>query len=139
MKHFAESFHQSFLNAPISDEDGTEAINMLKSNEDNQEKKFNQSEEKSKRKELLIKALEDLNEREKNIFVKRCLNDPPSTLETLSKIYKVSRERIRQIEVRAFEKVKKIVLETAISESKEELYSENSENSEKKVTLPLEK
>ena len=127
------------LNAPISDEDGTEAINMLKSNEDNQEKKFNQSEEKSKRKELLIKALEDLNEREKNIFVKRCLNDPPSTLETLSKIYKVSRERIRQIEVRAFEKVKKIVLETAISESKEELYSENSENSEKKVTLPLEK
>ena len=75
------------LNAPISDEDGTEAINMLKSNEDNQEKKFNQSEEKSKRKELLIKALEDLNEREKNIFVKRCLNDPPSTLETLSKIY----------------------------------------------------
>ena len=116
------------LNAPISDEDGTEAINMLKSNEDNQEKKFNQSEEKSKRKELLIKALEDLNEREKNIFVKRCLNDPPSTLETLSKIYKVSRERIRQIEVRAFEKVKKIVLETAISESKEELYSENSEN-----------
>ena len=112
---------------------------MLKSNEDNQEKKFNQSEEKSKRKELLIKALEDLNEREKNIFVKRCLNDPPSTLETLSKIYKVSRERIRQIEVRAFEKVKKIVLETAISESKEELYSENSENSEKKVTLPLEK
>ena len=127
------------LNAPISDEDGTEAINMLKSNEDNQEKKFNQSEEKSKRKELLIKALEDLNEREKNIFVKRCLNDPPSTLETLSKTYKFSRERIRQIEVRAFEKVKKIVLETAISESKEELYSENSENSEKKVTLPLEK
>ena len=127
------------LNAPISDEDGTEAINMLKSNEDNQEKKFNQIEEKSKRKQLLIKALEDLNETEKNIFVKRCLNDPPSTLETLSKIYKVSRERIRQIEVRAFEKVKKIVLETAISESKEELYSENSENSEKKVTLPLEK
>ena len=52
-------------------------------------------------------------------FIKRCLNEPPSTLESLSKIYKVSRERIRQIEVRSFEKVKKIALETAINESKD--------------------
>ena len=62
--------------------------------------------------------MEDLNEREKNIFIKRCLNDPPSTLEILSKTYDVSRERIRQIEVRAFEKVKNMVLETAIEENK---------------------
>ena len=59
---------------------------------------------------------------EKDIFVKRCLNDPPSPLEKLSKFYKVSRERIRQIEVRSFEKVKKLILETAIAEGKESLY-----------------
>ena len=95
------------LNAPISYDDDTEAINMLESKEDNQEK------------ELLDKALKQLNPREKDIFIKRCLNEPPSTLETLSKIYKVSRERIRQIEVRSFEKVKKLALETAINESKD--------------------
>ena len=121
------------LNTPISEEDKTEAIDMLRSNEDTQEKKLGQLDEKSKRKELLIKALENLNNREKDIFVKRCLNDPPSTLEKLSKLYKVSRERIRQIEVRAFEKVKKLVLDNAIAESKESLYDE------KKLTLPLEK
>ena len=75
--------------------------------------------ENNKRKELLLKALKSLNEREKDVFIKRCLNDPPSTLEKLSKIYNVSRERIRQIEVRSFEKVKKMVLETAIEENKE--------------------
>ena len=121
------------LNSPISEGDKTEAIDMLKSNEDTQEKKLGQLDEKRKRKELLIKALKNLDNREKDIFVKRCLNDPTSTLEKLSKLYKVSRERIRQIEVRAFEKVKKLVLDTAIAESKESLYYE------KKLTLPLEK
>ena len=106
------------LNAPISRDDDTEAMNMLESKEDNQEKKLNKIDEHTKRKELLIKALKHLNEREKDIFIKRCLNDPPSTLEQLSKTYNVSRERIRQIEVRSFEKVKKIALETAIAESK---------------------
>ena len=66
-----------------------------------------------------MKALGNLNEREKDVFIKRCLDDPPSTLEKLSKIYNVSRERIRQIEVRSFEKVKKMVLEKAIEENKE--------------------
>ena len=89
--------------------------------DENQEIKLNQSDENMKRKELLIKALDNLNKREKDIFIKRCLDDPPSTLEKLSKIYNVSRERIRQIEVRGFEKVKKIVLETAIKENKETL------------------
>jgi len=78
----------------------------------------------------LLKALKSLNEREKDVFIKRCLNDPPSTLEKLSKIYNVSRERIRQIEVRSFEKVKKMVLETAIEENKEILIEK------KKNTLP---
>ena len=82
---------------------------------------LNKNDEAAKRKELMIKALDQLKEREKDIFIKRCLNDPPSTLEKLSKIYTISRERVRQIEVRAFEKVKKDVLETAIKESKEQI------------------
>jgi RNA polymerase sigma-32 factor len=106
------------LNAPISKDDKTEKINLLESYEENQENKLNKLDENKKRKELLLKALENLNEREKNIFIKRCLNDPPSTLETLSKTYNVSRERIRQIEVRGFEKVKNMVLETAIEGNK---------------------
>lgn len=107
------------LNVSISQDDDTEKINLLESNEENQENKLNKLDEKNKRKELLLKALKKLNDREKNIFIKRCLNDPHSTLEELSKTYNVSRERIRQIEVRSFEKVKNIVLETAIQENKE--------------------
>ena len=116
---------ESSLNAPISDDDKTEKINLLESKEENQENKLGKFDEKSKRKDLLLKALKALNEREKDIFIKRCLNDPPSTLETLSKIYKISRERIRQIEVRSFEKVKKAVLENAIIENKEVVNQKN--------------
>ena len=109
------------LNAPISDKDKTEKITLLEEKDDNQEMKLNMLDENNKRKELLMKALDNLNEREKNIFIKRCLDDPPSTLEKLSKLYNVSRERIRQIEVRSFEKVKKIILDRAIEENKENL------------------
>ena len=115
------------LNAPVSISDDTEKINLLESYEENQENKLNKKDENSKRKELLEKALEKLNDREKDIFIKRCLNDPPSTLDKLSKLYNISRERIRQIEVRAFEKVKTTALETAISENKETLI-ENKKN-----------
>ena len=107
------------LNSPISIDNETEKITLLKSNEENQENKLDKIDEKSKRKELLLKALKRLNEREKDIFIKRCLDDPPTTLEKLSKTYNVSRERIRQIEVRCFEKVKKMALEAAIEENKE--------------------
>tara|TARA_B100001123_G_scaffold440795_1_gene580629 strand:+ start:94 stop:1017 length:924 start_codon:yes stop_codon:yes gene_type:complete len=116
------------LNAPISNDDKTEKIAMLESNEENQEIKLNKIDEDSKKKELLLKALKNLKDREKDIFIKRCLNDPPETLEKLSKTYNVSRERIRQIEVRSFEKVKKTVLETAIKENKENLIEEKKNN-----------
>ena len=116
------------LNAPVSKEDSTEAINFLRSNEENQESKLNKSEESYTRKQLMIKALNQLNNREKDIFVKRCLNDPPETLKMLSERYKVSRERIRQIEVRAFEKVKKTVLKLAIAEGKTNTYEDKEIN-----------
>ena len=59
------------------------------------------------RRELLARAMEDLNERETHILTERKLKDDPVTLEDLSQEYGVSRERIRQIEVRAFEKLQK--------------------------------
>ena len=56
-----------------------------------------------------MKALDNLNERERQILVKRRLTDEPLTLEELSKFYGISRERVRQVEVRAFEKLRKVV------------------------------
>ena len=106
----------------------TEKITLLEEKGDSHETKLNKKDENNKRKELLVKALNGLNDREKDIFIKRCLNDPPSTLEKLSKIYNISRERIRQIEVRSFEKIKKTVLEIAITERKESLYHNKKKN-----------
>ena len=112
---------ETSLNAPISHDDDTEKITLLEEKGDSHETKLNKKDENNKRKELLVKALNGLNDREKDIFIKRCLDDPPATLEKLSKMYNVSRERIRQIEVRSFEKVKKKALEMAIEENKEVL------------------
>ncbi|MEM8569772.1 MAG: RNA polymerase sigma factor RpoH [Pseudomonadota bacterium] len=65
------------------------------------------------RQELLIEAMQSLNERERHILTERRLKDEPVTLEDLSQVYNVSRERIRQIEVRAFEKLQKKMRELA--------------------------
>ncbi len=74
---------------------------------------YEERDELEARRELLAQALEVLNEREKDILTQRRLADTPVTLEELSKQYKVSRERIRQIEVRAFEKLQKKMRELA--------------------------
>ncbi len=66
-----------------------------------------EAEEAQVRHEMLVEAMESLNEREKHILTERRLTDNPQTLEELSQVYDVSRERIRQIEVRAFEKLQK--------------------------------
>ena len=65
------------------------------------------------RKEMLTKAMDKLTDRERRVFEARKLQDDPMTLEDLSKEFDVSRERIRQIEVRAFEKVQKAVKNAA--------------------------
>jgi RNA polymerase sigma-32 factor len=62
---------------------------------------------------MLVQAMEDLNEREKHILTERRLTDDPKTLEELSQVYGVSRERVRQIEVRAFEKLQKAMMRLA--------------------------
>ena len=79
---------------------------MLTDERDNQETQFANNQEKNIRNKMMIEALEHLKLREKDIIIKRRLIDIPKTLEELSQEYKVSRERVRQIETRAFEKLR---------------------------------
>jgi RNA polymerase sigma-32 factor len=96
--------------APLrADSDSGEWQDWLVDESLNQEARLVESEELNQRKSFLAGALKELNEREREIFVARRLSEDPSTLEDLSTKYDVSRERIRQIEVRAFEKVQKAV------------------------------
>ena len=104
------------LNAPIG-EDGDEWQDWLVDKEMDQELKFAHKEEMDQRKNLLTDSIKILNDREKEILYARRLNDEPKTLENLSKKYKISRERIRQIENKAFEKVQKHMLNAARSKN----------------------
>ena len=107
---------ESSLNAQIG-EDGDEWQDWLTDKSMDQELKFAQKEEMDQRKDLLKDSIKILNDREKEILYARRLNDDPITLEDLSKKYKISRERIRQIENKAFEKVQKHMLNSARSKN----------------------
>ena len=95
------------LNSQINRNDGEEAEwqDMLSDDRDNQETQFMNNQEKNIRNKMMVEALEHLKLREKDIIIKRRLIDTPKTLEDLSQEYKISRERVRQIETRAFEKL----------------------------------
>ena len=97
------------LNAPPGVDGEGEWIDWLVDNEDNQEQRYAEDEELAQRRALIEDAMADLNERERTIFTERRINEAPKTLEELGQIYGVSRQRIRQIEVRAFEKVREAV------------------------------
>ena len=98
------------LNAPIREEgDSGEWQDWLVDDRDSQEKVLAESEEFDTRRKALSEALSVLNDRERRIFEARRLTDEPVTLEELAEEFGVSRERVRQIEVRAFEKVQKAV------------------------------
>ena len=98
------------LNAPIREEgDSGDWQDWLVDDSDSQEAVLAQSEELENRRSALSDALGVLNERERRIFEARRLIDDPVTLEDLAAEFGVSRERVRQIEVRAFEKVQKAV------------------------------
>ena len=103
------SGHDHSLNSPLSEENGGEWINWLVDEAGSHENDIINRDELLKRKEMLSKGLKDLNERERQILMKRRLTDDPLTLEELSKSYGISRERVRQVEVRAFEKLRKVV------------------------------
>ena len=104
------------LNSPIG-EDGDESQDWIVDNQMDQELKFAHQEEMEQRKGLLKDSIRFLNEREKEILYSRRLNDNPATLEELSKKFKISRERIRQIENKAFEKLQKHMLNSAKSKN----------------------
>ena len=104
------------LNAPIG-EDGDEWQDWVVDKDMDQELKFAQQEEIEQRKDLLSESIKILNDREKEILYSRRLADEPITLDDLSKKYKISRERIRQIENKAFEKLQKHMLNAARSKN----------------------
>ena len=104
------------LNAPIGEE-GDEWQDWVVDKDMDQELKFAQQEEIEQRKDLLSESIKILNDREKEILYSRRLADEPITLDDLSKKYKISRERIRQIENKAFEKLQKHMLNAARSKN----------------------
>jgi len=104
------------LNAPLRIDGDGEWQDWLVDEEADQETIFAESEELGKRRALLTAAMENLNERERHILQERRLKEDPTTLEDLSQVYGISRERVRQIEVRAFEKPQKAIRNAAIEE-----------------------
>ncbi len=104
------------LNKEIG-EDGEQWQDWLVDKAMDHELRFAQQEEMQQRKDLLQDSIKILNEREKEILYSRKLTDDPVTLEKLSKKYKISRERIRQIESKAFEKLQKHMLNSAKSKN----------------------
>ena len=95
------------LNAPVRADSEGEWQDWLVDEGETQESELAEREDLSNRRMLLGEALKTLNERERHILIERRLKDEPTTLEDLSQQYGISRERVRQIEVRAFEKLQK--------------------------------
>jgi RNA polymerase sigma-32 factor len=101
------------LNAPLRADSEGEWQDWLVDESPNQETMLAEQEEKGDRSELLTEGLKALNDRERRILTARRLQEDPATLEDLSKEYDISRERVRQIEVRAFEKLQRAIRDAA--------------------------
>ena len=104
----------SSLNAPLRADSDVEWQDWLVDNSDNQETILANQEEMNERRKLLLDSMSVLNEREREILTARRLQEDPKTLEELSQEYGISRERVRQIEVRSFEKLQKAIKSAAI-------------------------
>ena len=105
------------LNEPIKSGEKGEWQDWIVSDDLDQELFVAQKQELDEKKSLLYQSIKVLNEREKEIIEDRKLSNDPKTLEELSKKYKISRERIRQIETRAFEKLQKAMLNASKSKN----------------------
>jgi RNA polymerase sigma-32 factor len=106
------------LNAPVShEEDSIEFQDTLIDEGPNPESNFADREEAGVRNGLLKTALNGLTERERHIFIERRLRDEPVTLEELGKSYGISRERVRQLENRAYEKVERAIRSAAATQA----------------------
>jgi RNA polymerase sigma-32 factor len=101
------------LNVPLRDDSEGTWQDFLVDSGPLQDERVAEAQETAIRHELLIEAMQALNDRERHILTERRLRDDPKTLEELSQVYDVSRERIRQIEVRAFEKLQKALMNLA--------------------------
>ena len=108
------------LNAPVREEGGGEWQDWLEDPETDQESTILENQELAHRSAQLMQAMDVLNDREKHIMSERRLKDEPATLEELSKVYGISRERVRQIEARAFEKLQKTMQAAAQKERESE-------------------
>ena len=104
------------LNAPLRAEGEGEWQDWLVDESESQETRLGDQQELHKRRRLLADAMKQLNDRERFILTERRLKDNPSTLEDLSQQYGISRERVRQIEVRAFEKLQKAIRNAVVGE-----------------------
>ena len=104
------------LNAPLRVDGEGEWQDWLVDQEDSQESKLGDRQELGLRRDLLKNAMKTLNDRERHILTERRLRDEPVTLEDLSRKYNISRERVRQIEVRAFEKLQKSIKSAAMGQ-----------------------
>jgi RNA polymerase sigma-32 factor len=104
------------LNAPMRIDGDGEWQDWLVDETDSQEIVLAEAQELSKRRALLTQAMKLLNPRERHILMERRLKDEPTTLEDLSKEFGISRERVRQIEVRAFDKLQKAIRNAAIEQ-----------------------
>jgi RNA polymerase sigma-32 factor len=109
--------HEKSLNDPIKSGETDEWQDWLVDDSLDQELVLSQKQEYDDKKELLKSAMKILNDREKEIIVARRLSEDPKTLEVLSKKYKISRERIRQIETKAFEKLQKSMINASKSKN----------------------
>ena len=101
------------LNVSLREEGEGQWQDILEDDNPLQDEIVAEAEEKAVRHELLVEAMDTLNDREREILTERRLTEDPKTLEELSQVYKVSRERVRQIEVRAFEKLQKAMTRIA--------------------------
>ena len=104
------------LNAPLRVDGEGEWMDWLVDESESQETRLAEHDELTKRRRLLQRAMRTLNDRERHILNERRLKETPSTLEELSQQYDISRERVRQIEVRAFEKLQKAIKNLAIDQ-----------------------
>ena len=104
------------LTAPMRADGDAEWQDMLVAEDQDQEGMVADASELAWRRDLLTEGMRSLTERERHILTERRLKDEPMTLEGLSSVYSVSRERVRQIEVRAFEKLQKAMLAAAANE-----------------------
>src|SRR5438874_845745 len=102
------------LNAPLRSDSEGEWQDWLVDESESQETQLGERQELGLRRDLLEKAMTHLNDRERHILTERRLRDNPTTLEDLSQQYGISRERVRQIEVRAFEKLQKAIKSAAV-------------------------